>query len=207
MKSYEIVLYLLGSVGGIGVVFTAVIKFSSDIIAKRLEERYSLKLNKELEKYKSIIENKNYISKTKFDTEFKIYRSLSKTFFEMVKNVSIMVPVGFSNQPVDRKDKEVWERKIHKLSKQACVEAQDTLNSNAPFIPEKIFNEYDNILQLCELQLDAFERRWDVFNPAPKEKKERFTAEEYKRTRKISESLNKLNNIVREYLSKLDVIE
>lgn len=80
MTVSEIVLSVLASVGGIGIVFTAVIKFSSDFIAKRLEERYSLKLNKELEKYKSMVESKNYISKTKFDTEFEIYRNLSKTF-------------------------------------------------------------------------------------------------------------------------------
>ena len=55
MTVSEIVLSVLASVGGIGIVFTAVIKFSSDFIAKRLEERYSLKLNKELEKYKSMV--------------------------------------------------------------------------------------------------------------------------------------------------------
>jgi hypothetical protein len=64
-----------------------IIKFSSNIIAKRLDERYTLKLNKEFEKYKSIIDNKTYISKTKFDTEFAIYRELSNAFFEMVKGI------------------------------------------------------------------------------------------------------------------------
>ncbi|GAA6493668.1 hypothetical protein K280104A7_32320 [Candidatus Bariatricus faecipullorum] len=207
MNASEIVLYILGSVGGIGIVFTAVIKFSSNFIAKRLEERYSLKLNKELEKYKSIVENKNYISKTKFDTEFEIYRSLSKTFFEMVKHISVMIPAGFSYQPADEKTRKERDNEIYKLASKACVEAQDTLNSSAPFISEELFNEYDNILKLCKLQLDAFERRWNVFYLAPQEEKESFTMEEYQRTREIEKAFNKLNNMVREYLSKLDVME
>lgn len=89
---WQIVLGVIASVGGIGGVILIIIKFSVNAIAKHLEERYSLKLNKELEYYKSSLDNKIYISKTKFDTEFGIYRELSKAFFEMVKNISIMIP-------------------------------------------------------------------------------------------------------------------
>ena len=207
MTVSEIVLSILASVGGIGIVFTAVVKFSSDFIAKRLEERYSLKLNKELEKYKSMVESKNYISKTKFDTEFEIYRNLSKTFFEMVKYINIMIPTGISNQPADEKAKKEWENSVHKSANAACVESQDTLNSNAPFIPEQLFNGYDNILRLCKLQLDAFEQRWNVFYLASQAEKESFTIDDYERTKEINQSFTKLNNMVRDYLSKLDVIE
>ena len=78
---WKVVLGVVTSVGGIGVVIVAAVKFSSDIIAKRLEEKYTLKMNKELEKYRVGLDNKVYISKTKFDTEFAIYRELSKSFF------------------------------------------------------------------------------------------------------------------------------
>jgi len=40
----KIVLGILTSLGGIGGVILIVIKFSSDTIAKRLEEKYSLRL-------------------------------------------------------------------------------------------------------------------------------------------------------------------
>ena len=207
MTAFEIVLSILASVGGIGAVLTAVIKFSSNFIAKRLEERYSLKLNKELEKYKSIAKNKNYISKTKFDTEFKIYRSFSRTFFEMVKYVGIMIPAGFSNQPVDKEDRIKWENSIYESANTAYVRSQDILNSNAPFVPDELFNKYDGILQLCRLQPDAFERRWNVSYSAPRAEKESFVRKDYERSREISESFASLNNMVRAYLSNLDVIE
>ena len=80
----KIVLGILTSVGGIGAIIIVIVKFSSNIIAKGLEEKYRLTLNKELEEYKSKLSNKTYISKTKFDTEFSIFRELSKAFFEMV---------------------------------------------------------------------------------------------------------------------------
>ena len=207
MTIFEIVLSILTSIGGIGMVFTAVIKFSSGFIAKALEERYSLKLNKELEKYKSMVESKNYISKTKFDTEFEIYRNLSKTFFEMVKYINIMIPTGISSQPADEEAKKELEYRAYKSANAACLESQNTLNSNAPFIPEELFNEYNNILRLCRLQLDAFEQSWNILYLASQAEKERFTIDDYKRTKEINESFTKLNNMVRDYLSKLDVIE
>ena len=73
-KIGEIVLGILASVGGISGIIIIAVKFSSNIIAKRLEEKYSLKLSKELELFKSNIENKKYISRTKFDTEFQIFK-------------------------------------------------------------------------------------------------------------------------------------
>lgn len=82
---WEIVLAVVAGLGGIGVVFGAVIYFTSNFIAERLQKKYELKLNEKFEKYKADIDNKTYISKTKFDAEFSLYRSLSKSFFDMVK--------------------------------------------------------------------------------------------------------------------------
>lgn len=71
-KIWEIVLAVIAGLGGIGVVFGAVVYFTSNFIAERLQKKYDLKLNEEFEKYKANIDNKIYISKTKFDAEFNI---------------------------------------------------------------------------------------------------------------------------------------
>lgn len=76
----DIILAVIASAGGIGGIIFLTIKFSANIIAERLEKKYTLKIDKELEKYKLSLESKIYISKTKFDTEFGIYRELSRTF-------------------------------------------------------------------------------------------------------------------------------
>ena len=69
---------VFAGVGGISGIIILAVKFASNIIAKRLEERYTLRLNKELEEYKSTLENKNYISNVRFDREFEMYQELSE---------------------------------------------------------------------------------------------------------------------------------
>lgn len=226
---WKIVWGVLVSVGGISGIILTVIKFSSNIIAKRLEERYTLKLNKELQehkneldkslqiykssldkelqKYKSNLDNKIYISKTKFDAEFSIYRELSKAFFEMVKAISLLTPSGIANYPADKQAKKEYENKLYDGASKATVVAQDTLNSNAPFISNNLFNKYDNILVLCKQQLSAFERRWNMNFIGTPEDRESFSMEEYQRTSEIKDEFEQLNEGIRKYLSMIDVLD
>lgn len=201
---WKIVLGILASVGGIGGIILAIIKFSCNMIAKRLEERYSLQLNKELEKYKSSLENKTYISKTKFDTEFNIYKELSSVFSEMVRNISLMIPAGLSYRLANEDAEKERQNKLYDSALSSTVVAQNTLNKYIPFIPSEIFDDYNKVLQLSRLQLYAFERRWNRYDLTSQ--KEKFTLEEYKRTSEINEKFKMLNNNIREYLSKLDVL-
>lgn len=53
-------------------IVSATVRFTSEKIAERLEKKYKLRLNKELEEFKNKLENKSYVSKTRFDTEFSI---------------------------------------------------------------------------------------------------------------------------------------
>lgn len=201
----EIVLGVLAGVGGISGIIIAGIKLSANTIAKHLEEKYALKLNKELERYKSNLDNKIYISKTKFDTEFEIYRELSKAFFEMVKDISILIPSGLTSVPADPEKKKEYDKRIYKQATESTVKAQDILNGNIPFISEEIYDEYTKILELCKQQLNAFERRWNISYLSSH--KEEFTTEEYKRTDEINQKFLEVNNKIRRYIGKLDVLE
>mgnify|MGYP000247790221 FL=1 len=203
----KIVLSIVGSVGGAGAIIAFVVKFSANLIADKLKKKYELETTKKLEEYKSKLENKNYISKTRFDTEFSIYRTLSVAFFDMVKNISVMIPEGYTQVPADPKVKKEYDKKVYNLALTAVVKAQDTLNGNAPFISEDMYNEYSAILKLCNLQLEVFSNRWNVLYLASQEEKEKLDLEDYKRTGTINESMKELNNKVRKYISTLDVIE
>lgn len=77
---WKITVSIVGGLGGITVIFAAIVRYLSDFIADRLSKKYELRLSKELENYKSSLENKTYISRAKFDTEFAIYRELSSDF-------------------------------------------------------------------------------------------------------------------------------
>lgn len=203
----KIVLGVIAGCGGISGVIILAVRFSANIIAKRLEEKYTLKLNKELEEYKSKLDNKNYISKTKFDVEFSIYRELSKVFFDMVKDVSIMIPIGTATYPADKKERDEYEHQLYVNAQKSTVVAQDKLNGETPFIPEPLWIMYDEILILCKLQLHTFERRWNVLVLDSAEGKKTFSHEDYARSNEINEKFKALNNEVRTYLSTLDIIE
>lgn len=203
---WKIVLSITTSVGGVGVIIVAVIKFSSNIIANRLEEKYTHKLNRELEKYKATLENKNYISKAKFDKEFEMYQLLSKAFFHMVQAITLMIPSGLAYHPVDKDKKKEYEDSLYKDAHQKLVEAQDLLYSDAPFVSESMFERLEEILGLCQKQLIVFERRWNVYILATQEEKEEFKQEDYERSETIKAKFLLLIKDLRKYLSSLEVI-
>ncbi len=203
---WKIVATAVASVGGIGVIITVIVKFCSNIIADKLSQKYELKMDKELEKFKTELNKKEYVSKTKFDAEFKIYRELSLAFADMIKSINLLVPI-YARVPADKEERLEYEKKCYKKSISAIAKAQDTLNSNIPFISEKIYDKYDELLRLSTLQIDEYEERFDVFNLRPQELKEKFSSDAYKRTREINNEWKVLNDIIRAYLAKLDVAE
>lgn len=203
----KIIFGVIGSVGGIGAIITLAVKISSNIIADKLSQKYELKLSKELEKYKYGLENKTYISKTKFDAEFQLYRELSKAFFEATKDITIMIPAGYATYPIDENDREEYENNLYDKAKKSTVLAQDILNANIPFIPENIYKKYDEILGLCRIQILTFEDRWNVGIEGTFKEKSKFKPDDYKTSREIREKFEEINGIVRQYISNLDVID
>lgn len=205
-EALKIVLEVIAGVGGIGAVFTAVVAFSSSFIADKLQKKYQLKLDEELEKYKAGLSNKIYISKTKFDAEFEIYRKLSEGFSKCVKAFNILIPSGLTNVPADKDKKKELDEKNYKEAVNAYVLAQDELEKSIPFIPENIVDEYNAILKLCSLQLFDFEERWNISFIGSQEEKSTLKTESYKRTGEINDQYKKVNETIREYLSRLDVL-
>lgn len=204
---WKIILCAVGSAGGIGAIIVASIKWSANIIANHLSKKYEVKVTKELEKYKTGLENKIYISKTKFDVEFALYRDLSKSFFAMVKDITRMIPAGLAYYPANKEDREKYENELYDKALASTVSAQDYLSSNIPFIPESLYNQYEEILQLCRLQLGEFEERWNVYSDLTQEDKNRIPHEAFQRSRDIREKFDQLNKDLRKYLSSLDVID
>ena len=125
----------------------------------------------------------------------------------MVKNINGMIPYGYSKVPADEASRKEYEGKTYSRSSESVIIAQDTLNSNAPFISDDLFDMYERILRLCNMQLNAFERRWDKLSLVPQEEREKFSNEEYNRTGEINDNFKGLNTSIREYLAKLDVID
>ena len=168
---WDSLLKLMGSVvlslGGGAAVALFIFHFMADRLAERLKGKYQLELDKKFETYKANIENKKYVTKTKFDAEFDLYRRLSRAYFEMIKYISVMIPRGYATVPADEETRKKVDEEHYDAARKAVVVAQDELNGNAAFIPETFFDRYDEIRRLCIMQLDEFEERWNVGTLVP----------------------------------------
>ena len=201
---WKIVLAVVASFGGIGGIVLAVIKFSSNMIAERLSQKYELKLQKELEKYKANMENKTHMSKTKFDAEFLMYRELSQEFGVLVKECTQLFPI-FTKDVRDTYEK---YKPIHDRCVDAIVSAQDKLNACAPFISESIFQGYGEIEKLCKIQLSDFQdfRLRPDAEDYIKNRSESYW-NTYERTEEIQEKYRAISTNLRNYINSIDIID
>ena len=197
----------IASAGGIGAIMIGVVTFSTKKIADQMDRKFQATLDQKLEKYKSELSKKEYVSKTKFDTEFSLYRELSSTFADMINAINTLIPAGLSISPADREERLKYEKKCYEAAYPLAVKARNTLSANIPFVSDKIYDGYAELLHLTILQLGEYEDRFVVTNLCPQEEKERFSPDAYKRTREINKKWKTLNSSIREYISKLDVME
>lgn len=160
-----------------------------------------------VKKYETRLRKREYVSKVRFDTEFLIYRELSKSFFNYVKAICIMVPPGYSEQPADPEARKKEDEEHYRKAQNAHVEAQDALHQNAPFIQKEFYEKYNEILKDGNLQLLAYRKRYNIGYKAPQSEKEEFELDDYQRSQKMENLMGKLNDDMRQYLAKLDVVE
>ena len=203
----QIALAAIVSAGGIGGIIICVVRFSVNQIVERMNKKFEASLNKELEKYKTELSKKEYVSKTRFDTEFSIYRDLSKAFFNMVRDINSLIPAGLSKRPADEEVYKKYQEECWEASSKSLKTAQETLVQNAPFIPEELYNKHLELISLCQLQNDAYMKRFNVLYFAPVEEKTSYTSEDYLRAREIATKFDLLNKGIRTYLASLDVAE
>lgn len=205
----KIALTAVGGVAGIGIVIGATVKFSADRIAERLAAKYELKLNKELENYKSGLDRKNHISKVRFDAEFSLYRELTVACREMVNNVYFVYPT-YANVPAGESERVQYENENFKKAKASTDEFAEIITSNSPFIPKTFYASFVELMMLCKQNLDVYAQRWNkgyfgIWEGS--QDKRDAEREAYSRTREITEGFDKLIDDIRDYLSQLDVNE
>ncbi len=71
-KIAEIAITCIASVGRVGAIIVGVVKYGGDKIAERLSMKYQLQFDKEKVLDRTELNKKEYMRKTRFDTEFAI---------------------------------------------------------------------------------------------------------------------------------------
>ncbi len=195
-------LNVVGAIGGFAFLAKSFFNFISSMIAKKIDAKNA----KELEQVKVHLLNKNYISKTRFDIEIQLYRELSGLFFELVKNVQSIIPNGIAHYPSDAEERQALEERYHSDVVHSLNSARECLYKNAPFMPEDFHNRYMDIVVKCHAQVALHELELAA-RKSPSNKEHIIKAEHFVKTREIIESYKVLNNDLRAYLSKLDVVD
>ena len=204
---WKIILCAVGSAGGVGAIIVGAVRFSSNIIADRLSQKYEAKLQKELEQYKAKLDGKNYITKAQYDAEFSIYRTLSKNFFEMllVLNGAFSSDYRFEQTFNPQTLERVKSEFINAATK--IQAAQDTLYENAAFISKPLYDKYEQILD--EAPAVFWEYKEKLYSDKMREIVEDSTwlDEKHKCVKKLEDMLFALNDNLRTYLQGLTIVE
>jgi len=203
----KIVLTTIVGLGGSAAIIGMVVAFSANRIADRLSAKYELKLNKELEQFKNGLEKKNYVSKVRFDAEFAIYRELTVACHNMINDTYFLYPpLGF--HPKDKDARTKYEQEIFEKASKSHAEFKIVVNGNAPFIPQKIYENFSEISDLCNNNIKVYAYSNGMvysFGWEGSQGQRESEVEAYARTEDIRNKFNMLVDDIRNYLTLLDV--
>ncbi|HBF66359.1 MAG TPA: hypothetical protein DDW34_12270 [Clostridium sp.] len=153
------------SVGGAGAIIISVATYLTNRIAIRLEDKYQLKLDKELEQYKAVLEQRTYVTKKQFDIELEIYRNLTKGIFEFI----VVLNTTMNVEDYPRKDLSCPVQKLKEetsIFNKMVVKAaslQELLYSNAGFMPKQLFDECKALIELTTDQFWIYNNRFHKY--------------------------------------------
>jgi len=160
------------------------------------------RLNKQMELFKSNLEGKQYVSKTRFDAEFAMYRELSKTFYEMVYFITELVPGPLTDKLTDEDEKIKCETSNYDKAYDAFIKARSTIYVYAPFIEKEIESQFKKLWLRCYVQLKVFKKR---FKDRTIVYSEEDQLKDLKKNRRIFDKCDELCIKSRQYLSSLVV--
>ncbi len=217
MQWWQTILAVFAGLGGTSGLILLIVKWAVGLITEKIQKDYDLKLkekfktykaeiDKELEKHKSALGNKNYVTQRKFDVEFEMYQTLANSFYRLVKEAVTLIPTGYSLQPADKEIKKAVDEETYNDLSKAINESQDLLFRYAPFIRKDVYEGYRGVLNMCQQHKFAYANRWNVGDLRKQEEKERFSIDAYKRSDEISVQYEAVNQTIREYLQSLEIL-
>lgn len=199
----------VASVGGAGAIIIATTKFLINRIVSQLENRYQLKIDKELEQYKANLEQRTYVTKTQFDIELGVYRELSKGIFEFI----VVLNTTVNEKDYPKREDTCSAKKIeaeldtyNKMAKRAA-HIQELLYENVAFMPKHLFDEYYTLIELASEQFWIYNSRFHEYVAGKIEQGERVTEADKNNFEVIKQKFDAINENLRDYLQKLFIVE
>lgn len=212
---------IIVSIGGTGVIIVAISKYIGDILAKKIEEKYKSRLEKELEEYKGKInerlnkidkieEKALYISKLNYEGEYKIYMEIWPKLIDCVSKTLRLYPMGIENVPIDKQELEEYQKNKYNEFRDSFNDFITCIDRYAPFYREDYYNDLNQIRSECFSIGDMFKMfEFDVkYNESFRGCRDlKMTTKEWKEIKEKEEKILKIKDEllikIREYLNGL----
>ena len=215
----EIISELINQYGGVAGIISLIVTAGYAWWKSRKDEKYKLKLDKELESfktdmskglelYKKKLDNKNYINKVKFEKEFELYQCISQ------KEIGVAFYCGTIDKLthecqiiINNKDDFINKFVLH------IDEANSFLKCYAPFIDKEIFEKYELINSKA---IDIYEAFYWLCHMNYNQINDIFSSKEYtvtsakeeieRKYKEISELFDDVHKCIRERLAELESV-
>lgn len=155
---------------------------------------------KKNDKYSAELDTENYITKTQFDYEFRMYQDLSLAAFECVSRVVLLFPV-VDYIPEDENELQELRNERYKFATEKTNNFTTQLYKSRGFMDEVLFESYNKFLKMCNAQIAHFRWRYS--------KHYIYSAEDliyYEKTEEIQNQYEVCSVELRNYLKKIRVL-
>lgn len=184
-----------------------ILKLVFEKFATYLEKKHSRKFEEQLEKYKSSLDGKNYISKVQFDIEFAVIKELTKNFFNMLVKLDDLYTTDYDLPNMKKFDDKQVIADFFYNAGESVVSAQNSLHENKAFISKTIYVKFKKLYD------ESFKLFWEYKNELSRIdfedtiQNENWNKEREKRINGLHDDLDKLNDELREYLYSLKIAD
>ena len=208
----------MGGVAILTVIMTFITHKINVRFEKRIEHKYDQKLeelkvelDKQRESHKSMLEKRNYVSKTRFDTEFSIVKELMMSCKTMIDAVYFLFPNRNAEPLYDQGEK--WSKQHQDYWVKAATATRDfgvLMEGNSAFISKEIYEEFKKIESECRTNILCYMYRNEndpLNNGVSQEKREYEIKKAYERTWEIEQKMTAIADMLRQHFQDMDIQE
>jgi hypothetical protein len=154
------------SVGGGGAIVLALSSWLGKVWASRILEQDRAKYAREIEELRSSLERTNrafqgeiektlFVTKTHFETEFKILREIWQRVSEVRATMSVLRPM--SGYPATRPEQEAHLNRVFEAFMADLINLVHAVDHNSPFYPQEIYVLLDQLIHVAQRERDEIE--------------------------------------------------
>ncbi|HBL85173.1 MAG: hypothetical protein A2Y17_01385 [Clostridiales bacterium GWF2_38_85] len=171
---FKIASAIILSLGGSGIVLFGLSSWLGKVWANRILEKekhqydieienYKAKLETELSKINILYERASYISKAQYDNEIRIYINIWNDMHNCIMNTLSLYKI-MEDVPLDEKVKQDFNFKKYSTFVSSYNSFLDTIEKNAPFYKEYLYNDFILIRNKCH-ELGNIFKKYEIDIP------------------------------------------